>query len=282
MHQQTKEWHDLRKTKIGASDAAAIIGISPYKTARDVYFEKINEKEDEEPNVAMQRGLELEPIAREWFENKRGMKAPAAVRIHPEYDFMMASLDGINEEKEFVLEIKCPYAEGNHNLAKQGVIPEHYMCQIQHQLFVTGYKKAYYISYYKLEGLIICVERNDHFIDNTLLPALKKFWDCLINRREPEFQEGDFKDQSSYEWMVAASEWENLGAQIRSLTELQESIKKKLVKMADGKNSVGGGIKVIKAKRKGTVSYAEIPELKIVDLDHYRKPDTEYWMIRAG
>jgi putative phage-type endonuclease len=281
MQQQTTEWHELRKIKIGASDSAAILGISPWKTARDVYFEKIGAKPECEASAAMQRGLEMEPIAREWFENTWGIKVPAAVRFHRKHDWMMASLDGLNEEKQIVLEIKCPGAE-THQLAKQGIIPEHYMCQIQHQLSVINYKLSYYLSYYKSEGLVIPVERNDVFINNALIPALEKFWDCLINRKEPEFQDGDYKEHTDPEWINAASEWENLAAQIRSLTEKQDAVKGRLVEMADGFNSVGGGIKLVKAKRKGNVDYAKIPELKVLDLNQYRKADTEYWMIRTG
>ena len=44
MDEQT--WLDYRRKGIGGSDAAAVIGISPYKTARDVYFEKIGREPD--------------------------------------------------------------------------------------------------------------------------------------------------------------------------------------------------------------------------------------------
>ena len=38
------EWHEYRRKGIGGSDAAAVLGLSPFCTARDVYYEKIGKK----------------------------------------------------------------------------------------------------------------------------------------------------------------------------------------------------------------------------------------------
>ena len=40
-------WLDYRRKGIGGSDAAAVLGVSPYKTARDVYFEKLGRKKEQ-------------------------------------------------------------------------------------------------------------------------------------------------------------------------------------------------------------------------------------------
>ena len=56
---QEETWLQYRRNGIGGSDAAAVIGLSPYKTARDVYFEKLG-REPEDNNtsgwVAMEVG----------------------------------------------------------------------------------------------------------------------------------------------------------------------------------------------------------------------------------
>ena len=36
-----KEWLEWRRKGIGGSDVAAIMGISPFRTARDIYYDKI-------------------------------------------------------------------------------------------------------------------------------------------------------------------------------------------------------------------------------------------------
>ena len=35
-------WLEYRRKGIGGSDAAAILGVSPFATARDLYYDKLN------------------------------------------------------------------------------------------------------------------------------------------------------------------------------------------------------------------------------------------------
>lgn len=37
-----EQWLDYRRLGIGGSDAAAVLGISPFRTARDLYYDKLN------------------------------------------------------------------------------------------------------------------------------------------------------------------------------------------------------------------------------------------------
>ena len=37
-----EEWLEWRRKGIGGSDAATIIGVSPFSTARDLYYDKLN------------------------------------------------------------------------------------------------------------------------------------------------------------------------------------------------------------------------------------------------
>lgn len=59
-----KQWLTLRKQDITASAAAALLGIHPFATAYAVWAEKTDAiAEPDEMTAAMERGLELEPIA---------------------------------------------------------------------------------------------------------------------------------------------------------------------------------------------------------------------------
>lgn len=60
-----KEWLAYRRKGIGGSDVAALLGISPWRTARDLYYDKLNiaAVEDNEENwVALEMGHLLEPL----------------------------------------------------------------------------------------------------------------------------------------------------------------------------------------------------------------------------
>ena len=60
-----EEWLSFRRGGIGGSDVAAILGISPFRTARDIYYDKLEiaDVEEEEGNwVAMEMGHLLEDL----------------------------------------------------------------------------------------------------------------------------------------------------------------------------------------------------------------------------
>lgn len=39
-----EQWLEYRRKGIGGSDAAAVLGISPFRTGRDLYYDKLNNK----------------------------------------------------------------------------------------------------------------------------------------------------------------------------------------------------------------------------------------------
>ncbi len=110
--QNGKEWREWRGRGLGASDAAAIMGVSPYCTTFELWLAmtgiRAREPFNEYAIVAMKRGVELEPKARALFEQKMGKKFPAESAEHDEYDFIRASFDGYCQELNALVEIKCP------------------------------------------------------------------------------------------------------------------------------------------------------------------------------
>ena len=51
-----EEWLLLRRKGIGGSDAAAIVGLNRWRSAFDVYAEKVGLKPEQPDNEAMRRG----------------------------------------------------------------------------------------------------------------------------------------------------------------------------------------------------------------------------------
>lgn len=68
-----EKWLAYRRKGIGGSDVAALLGISPWRTARDLYFDKLNivAVEDNEDNwVALEMGHLLEPLVAKIFQHR--------------------------------------------------------------------------------------------------------------------------------------------------------------------------------------------------------------------
>lgn len=144
--QGSADWLAWRQTRITATDAACILGLNEYKSAHQLWQEKLGLVDPEPINEAMLRGQELEPVAREIFIKETGIFVEPRVVEHSEHWWMGASLDGLSTCGKIVLEIKCP-GNRNHLFALAIGIREYWEIQMQHQLFVTGADIAYFISY---------------------------------------------------------------------------------------------------------------------------------------
>ncbi len=91
------EWLEYRRKGLGGSDAAAVLGISPFRTARDLYYDKLGvvTADDQENWVALEVGTLLEPLVARIFEKKTGLKVyqRKCMFQHPHYPWMLADLD---------------------------------------------------------------------------------------------------------------------------------------------------------------------------------------------
>lgn len=274
IEQGTLEWLEYRQDKITATDAVVIMGASKWKTPYQLYLEKTSPVEKKTCNFAMQRGLNLEPIARELFELKMNCCVSPAVVVK---DWAMASLDGISESGDIAVEIKCPGSK-DHEKALGGKIPDHYYPQLQHQLYVTGLPGMYYFSFDGDEGVSIFVDRDQKYIDK-MLEAEQKFIVCVRENIPPSLTEDDFVLQDNDQWKDLANQWLKVKSLIKNLQEDEESLRTSLIQLAGKSNAKGAGISLTKVTRKGSVDYSKIKELKNIDLEKYRKFDSEYWKI---
>ena len=183
--QGSPKWHDFRKCHLGASEAPIIMGISPWCRAHNLWEEKLGFRESKPVTQKMQRGMDLEPIARELCIDHHGINFIPKVIEMIEYPFLSASLDGILEDENIILEIKCPNQD-THNLALRGYIKDYYMCQMQHQMMVSGFDRCLYMSYnpeHQNPIAYVDVHMDEKFIGG-LFKMEKHFWKCVCNIEE--------------------------------------------------------------------------------------------------
>lgn len=262
----------LRRSFIGASDAPAIMGVSPWKTKYRLWQEKCGLVSCEIPSEAMERGNRLEPIARSLFEEFIGVNVQPKRFFSEKHDWMMASLDGIDDSGEIAVEIKCPGKYCDH-------VPDHYMPQLQHQMFVANLKEIYYFSYVEEQEIFIeLVKRNDEYIDK-LIKAETEFWECVKACTPPEMSNKDFIKREDKEWTDISDKWNYLKKMKEEILFEEEILKKQIIDLCEGFQCEGKGMKVQKILKKGSIDYSSIYELKDIDLEKYRKKDSEYWKI---
>lgn len=183
--QNSKEWREWRGKGLGASDAPAYMGESPFTTPFELWLQKTGLMERPPANefqvAAMRRGTELEPLARAMFEKHIGASYAALSASHEEHEFLRASFDGYNVEHNAILEVKCPGKE-DHAKAVKGNIPTKYIAQVQQQLLISGAAKCYYYSWdgKSERGGLVEVFPDKDYQDRMIATALD-FWARVQN-----------------------------------------------------------------------------------------------------
>jgi len=278
--QGSPEWLAERQKHIGASDAAIILGTSPWKTPYKLWEQKLGIAPPDKENDAMKRGSEMEPLARHAFEEETGLEVFPQCIYSKAFPFMMASMDGLTLDKDKAVEIKCPGKKA-HDLAKEGKVPEYYMPQLQHQMFCLELDSIYYYSFDGEEGVLIEVPRDEEFIEN-LIEKEKEFWECVQSQTPPPMTSRDYDDRDGPTWTVIGARLREIDHAMKELKAEQERLKKEVVSDANGRSCRGGGITLTRSFPKGRVDYTIIPELEGIDLDQYRKPSKEQWTLRIN
>ncbi|MBC8726804.1 YqaJ viral recombinase family protein [Paraburkholderia sp. UCT2] len=179
-----EDWLEVRKSGIGGSDAAAAVGVSPYqsplelwltKTGRDANLPKPDPDDTSEP---VWWGQILEPIVAAAYTQQTGnrVRKVNAVLQHPTIPWMLANIDREIVGVHGLQILECKTAgEFGARLWREGV-PEYVVCQVQHQLAVTGKQAAdvaVLLCGQKLE--VHRVERDDEVIAR-LIELEATFW----------------------------------------------------------------------------------------------------------
>ena len=272
--QGTKEWLDFRKLHITATDAVIVMGASHWKTRIQLYQEKICEKHLTFVNAAMQRGIDLEPVARSLYTIQTGIEVEPKVIVK---DWAMASVDGISVCGKHLVEIKCP-GQKDHALALEGKVPVHYYPQLQHQMWVCDLDKMHYFSFDGMDGVLIEVARDEGYIEKMIVEEYR-FYQCLQNRTPPEPTESDYIERDDALWLQCASQWKEVSQQMKALEKMEEELRKQLIFLSGESNSKGAGISLCQVQRKGVINYSKIECLKSMNLESYRNPSSSSWRI---
>lgn len=199
-----EDWLSVRRNGIGSSDAAAAVGLSPYKsqlqlwmekTGRDDLFAPIDVNDESTP---LYWGTLLEPIVAAHYTKRSGnrVRRVNAVLQHPDYPWMLANLDrevvGVPEVQ--ILECKTAGIQGAW-LWKDGV-PEYVQLQVQHQLAVTGKRAADVAVLIGGQELQIHRIKRDALLIERLIQLEEVFWGYVQSDVAPPVDGSDSADKA--------------------------------------------------------------------------------------
>lgn len=187
-----------RQTFIGGSDAAVILGVSPWKTPLQLYEEKVNGRapETEAKLKLFARGHRWEPIALEMLVDALSADDEAPVLternkryIDAEHPFLACEIDAellIGNELVNV-ELKTVHPFKAHEWGEEGSeeVPVHYAAQAMHGLAITGRRLCIVGALFGADNLVpFKVVRDDETI-KAMREKSVAFWNNHVLARVP-------------------------------------------------------------------------------------------------
>lgn len=287
--QGSQAWHAWRGKGLGSSDAAVLLGLSPWRTIQQLLDEKCGRWKPEfgpQQQSAMDRGKRLESVIRGWYERSYQLTFKEGVAEHPVRAYMRASFDGINREADNmdgtrgrIIEIKAPNFK-DHALAAQGFVPDKYLPQCNWLMLVGAIDTLDYVSYGSDDTYHIVRLKADKRMQAELAGRAEVFWSYVE------------RNDSSVEWFDNYS-FTDGGAQAAVEDQISDAFIAKVLKAKEESSRATAEYEALKERlkkmlgdrqemrcydaefgytdRKGAIDYKAVPQLKGVDLEPYRK-----------
>lgn len=189
------EWLEYRKSGIGSSEVATILGLNPFETPYQLWRRKIGLDEPKTETFAMKAGHYLEDAVSLFWSDETGrtvIKSSAGdwlirdnerpfLQVSPDRTYWLTG-EKKNASNKGILECKTTQMKIDGD-----DLPKHWFCQVQYQLGVAGLR----------EGSLawLCSGREFGYKDLSFVPdfygwiveEVEKFWtDNIQGKKEPE------------------------------------------------------------------------------------------------
>jgi putative phage-type endonuclease len=273
LDQGSSAWHAHRQRFRNASETPAVLGLSPYQSAYQLWLLRTGRKLSVETD-AMRHGKTMEPAARLAYEAQTGLVMEPQVLVSGEYS---ASLDGLALDGDLILEIKCPVRGRRSDLwqeARSGVVPLHYYFQLQHQLMVSGAALAHLFVFDGEQGVTVDVKPEPETWEE-----IRTGWDAFMvfvgQDQAPPLTETDTLFRDDGPWQDVARAFVERKRAVDAAEAELAKVREALIALQQHPREEGAGVQVTRFMRSGTIDYKKVPELAGVDLERYRGPGRE-------
>ena len=186
-----------RRTFLGGSDAASVLGISPWRSAYQCWCEKagVEIPRDLSDVDYIYFGHLLEPIVAQVFQERTGIRVQKSPQLyrHKRFPFIAGHLDRLiltGAKKRSFLECKSANAFDYRDWGKSETgaagVPEHYLAQVDHYMLVLDCDHCYVavliggsdFRWYRVE--------RDPKREKKLLAAERAFWARVVAEDPPD------------------------------------------------------------------------------------------------
>lgn len=268
-----EEWLDLRVKDVTSTEVGALFGLSPYMTAFELWHRKKSGTYLKlEENERMKWGTRLQDSIAAGIAEDQGwivrrmdeyVRDPV-LRIGSSFDFEVAlppdgKVGGLLEIKNVdALVFRDGWIVEGENVEA----PPHIELQVQHQLLVSGYRRAHIGALIGGNKVILIEREADPKIALSIIDKVTQFWKSIEDNIAPEavFERdakfiaklynfadpGKIFDARGDELMsVRAQDYKRMGEEIKALDLKREEIKAQvLMEIGDAEKVLGDGFSV--------------------------------------
>ena len=234
-----EEWLEERKTGLGGSDAAAVLGLNPWASPLSVYLEKLGLSEPKEENRAMRLGKRMEPVILDEYLRETGGKASLNGRLfrHPEFPEILGTPDAFREDEAVGVELKWIGDRSASQWGESGTdeVPDYYHVQCDVYMAVTNrgaWDLAAIIGGRDLR--VYRIERN-LALEEELLGRLRAFWRDHVLAQVPPEVDGS---ADARRWLEA--KFPRQRAALRPATAQEEAWARELAVVREAKVRIEG------------------------------------------
>ena len=278
IEQRSQAWLDWRRCGVSASDAAVILGVSPYKSRWQLWSEKsgIVKEPDLSANPHVLRGVEQEDDARNQME--QALNDAPLLPVCAEWEqnpILRASFDGLTKD-DVPVELKCPTQKVYDEVKTLKDKSEGYrraFYQVQFQILVADSAMGWLCFYRQgLPLLPVCIRRDDGLIQQLQQEAID-FWNLVKEGDEPDKDPNP--DVYVPEEKQERTQWQQLAMAYRQRQQRLDKLKDELDAgkshqkqlqqqlqqlMGDFKAGECDGLRIFRSTCSGTVDYQKALE----------------------
>ena len=177
--QTREEWLEARRSGIGGSDVAGILGMSKWSTPYTIWADKRGEMPPQDENLDMLIGTLFEPWLFAQYKEQTGVAIRKSHKIlrDKEFPFLLANVDALHKDR--VVEFKTARNMDEWGEPGTDQVPTAYLLQCQHYMRVTGKVVCdlgvLFKDQRKPEIVLYEIQRDDELL-SVMVPKLTEFW----------------------------------------------------------------------------------------------------------
>lgn len=197
------QFHEERKAGLGSTDSAAILGVSPWKSAHDVWRDKVADNPPREPSLPMWLGLKLQEAVAELYSTNTGHEVEedprlytvgeGIVRAHVDYRWDDETPTGAFNRGALrvtkrdplpsapIVELKTARSKRGWGPYGTDDVPRHYWIQVQHQMACLPEVPFAEIAvlFGHQDFRVYHIPRSQPFIDS-LIQDMQDWWSAYV------------------------------------------------------------------------------------------------------